>query len=61
MRHVCMIVKDSQRAIRWYQKLGFLPSADKDETWGQEQLEVTKLELIQGNWKPHMALTFQAD
>ncbi len=58
MRHVGIQVKDTERAIRWYRKLGFRGQMTRTETWSGKHIETTKLELIQGDWKPHFAMTF---
>lgn len=67
IRHLGLVVTDLKQALKFYQKFGFtkLTVRGSTERWGKEELKVQKLinskgevlELIQGNWKPHIALT----
>lgn len=60
-RHTCLVVKVMDRAIRFYENLGFMVHARARETWGPYDLEIVKmqtrrftLELIKGEWKSHV-------
>ncbi len=67
IRHLGLVVTDLKQALRFYQRFGFVKLIKRGSTerWGKEELKVLKLikskgeilELIQGNWKPHIALT----
>jgi len=62
IRHVGVVVKDIKEAERIYKILGF-------KVVGRSKLLVTKmedskgnlLELVQGKWHPHLAITFYQD
>jgi len=62
LRHVGMLVKDLDMAIEIYQQLGFVAVS-------RENLEVVKMrdkkgqtiELVKGNWNPHIAVDWYED
>jgi hypothetical protein len=60
LRHCGLMVKNMRRAADWYRnKLGFEISIPRQvEEWNGEEIETMKLELIKGNWKPHVAIDF---
>jgi catechol 2,3-dioxygenase-like lactoylglutathione lyase family enzyme len=65
IRHVGINVKHLPRAIRFYEKLGFIVDSGSIETWAGNELHIVKmrtdgdclLELVRGVWQPHFALT----
>ena len=62
LRHVGIVVKDINESVKLYKKMGFKVSE-------RETLEVVKMidkdgsvfELVQGKWKPHLAVLFYED
>ncbi len=59
IRHFGLVVKDLKRAIRWWSQLGFQVKVVSEEEWSERRLKIAKLELIEGDWRPHLALTFR--
>lgn len=68
IRHFALVVHDLGKAIDFYQGLGFRVVSRQKEEWEGEFLEICKmrgppgidwplLELIQGNWFPHISVT----
>ena len=62
LRHVGILVKDLEKAKQMYLSLGFREIE-------RERLEVIKMcdvsgntiELVKGNWKPHVAVNWYSD
>ena len=62
LRHVGIVVKDLGKAIQIYQAMGF--KVVETETIMVAKLEDADgktFELLQGNWKPHIAVNFYED
>lgn len=65
LRHAGIVVKDLKKAEKFYNRLGFSRlRAIQLETWNRKKLKILKLsdgddiiELIQGDWRPHLAFT----
>ncbi len=61
LRHVGLVVSDMDRAIKFYQGLGFKVISRGIETWSNRLIEVCKmthgLELIKGKWFHHVAFS----
>ena len=66
LRHVGVMCKNLQESMRFYQQFGFQKMSQKVamEEWAGKKLKILKLanpsgtiELIEGDWKPHVALT----
>jgi len=66
IRHVGLNVKDIDRSIAFYRKLGFSLFSRTTELWGEKIIDVAKmrakdgaltvLELVQGDWCNHFAI-----
>ncbi len=67
LRHVGIVVKNLKQAEEFYRKLGLTKLSPRPitEIWRQTELKILKmrdseggiLELIEGDWKPHIAFT----
>ena len=65
VRHFGLVVKDLKETVRFYQELGFKILKRSIERWVSTDLEVLKmqngngdiLELILGDWQPHISFT----
>lgn len=66
LRHVGVMSKNLQDSLRFYQMFGFrkLSQRPSVEIWHGENLKIQKMvdgnsmiELVEGNWMPHLALT----
>ena len=66
LRHVGVMCKNLQESMRFYQQFGFQKMSQRMvmEEWAGKKLKILKLanpggmiELIEGDWKPHIALT----
>ena len=66
-RHTCYIVSNIFDSIAFWKKLGFSVVSYQKEKWNYETIEVAKLahggtimiELINGDWEPHISLTVE--
>lgn len=63
IRHMGIITKDLECSINFYTQLGFRKTYQKIEEWGNKSLVIVKMdlggqiiELIKGDWMPHIAL-----
>ncbi len=62
LRHVGIVVKDINESVKLYKKIGF-------KVMERDTLIVVKMydqdgntfELVQGKWKPHIAINFYED
>lgn len=62
LRHVGILVKSLEESEPVYRALGFLPiSREKLEVLKMEDLQGNVIELVQGNWHPHIAVNWYAD
>ena len=61
-RHTGILVKSLKEAEPIYRALGFLPiSHEKLEVLKMEDERGNVIELVQGKWKPHIAVNWYAD
>ncbi len=59
LRHSGILVKSLEESEPIYRALGFLPvSREKLEVLKMEDLRGNQIELVQGNWKPHIAVNW---
>ena len=65
VRHLGLVVKNLEAEMQWFKWFGFDKVSKAPEIWGDNSLLIGKMtdkegsmiELIQGDWKPHVALT----
>lgn len=63
LRHVGLMVRDLEMAVMFYQVLGF-KRMGKQETLKVQKMRDWKggvIELVQGKWHPHIAVTWIKD
>lgn len=68
MRHVGLIVKNMDREIDWFQRLGYKVVVHRNEEWAHRKLEVVKMQRdsddtmvelvypVVGEWSPHFCI-----
>jgi len=62
LRHSGILVKDLEKAKATYLSLGWLEvSREKLEVLKMTDLKGNVIELVQGNWPPHLAVNFYDD
>ncbi len=65
LRHTGILVTNLHQAEEFYRSLGFKTFLKSKEKWDGQELEIYKmvdwsggtLELVKGNWHPHLAIT----
>ena len=63
LRHAGILVKDLEKAIKNYQRVGFQP-LEPIETLRVQKMTDSKgqmIELVEGNWHPHIAVNWFKD
>lgn len=63
LRHCGILVKCLERATVDYKRLGFLPVGPVEHLRVQKMRDVNGgvIELVQGNWQPHIAVNWYED
>lgn len=62
LRHTGILVKDLDKAKKTYGSLGFQEvSREKLEVLKMTDLKGNMIELVQGNWPPHLAVNWYDD
>lgn len=63
LRHVGILVENLLVAVKTYRRLGFKESAPREILMVQKMTdpEGNTIELVQGNWHPHIAVNWYED
>lgn len=63
LRHVGILVKDLDESVRQYRKQGFRPKGAIETLLVAKMVDQDDnvLELVQGNWSPHIAVNWWRD
>lgn len=64
IRHLGMPVPNRDEAVKFWESMGFNVVNLSNEQWGEDKLKIAKLtdeygtqiEVIEGNWPPHIAI-----
>lgn len=68
LRHAGLVVKNLEASIEFYKFFGFRKVHKGIETWNGKRLRICKMEsdagmieLIEGDWRPHISITVKED